>query len=348
VRLIKYNSITNLIDNIKKDKCYSWLYNKRDEIKGIIISPDTDGFISALFLNEVYGWKVVGFYDGKVLATLKSIDFKNNKEKYAFIDVEILRKGIKSIGHHILLWDSNKPPKLITSIQNEMANPNNWRGMCANKDEKFKRKYPFGTFHLLISLVYYLYPNKKFFNSNPEDALIPSIFVDGVFKNLFNYPENCLDWLKYLTNNDSNHPLEILLNHPTSIKELTGLIKDFLDELNASWTTQKKDRKGKITLYRKGKLEDIKKIENDYYLDKTVSNELHNYLKHLANRYKWNFDVNNWNVLKDKLDVVIFDKKINETRKKYYDEAIRQKPISLAIISKNKGLQYTIDNKNIF
>ncbi|NPA62273.1 MAG: hypothetical protein GXN95_01825 [Methanococci archaeon] len=347
--LHNYNSIKEVVENIKKGNCYSWLYNKKDEIKGIIISPDTDGFISALFLNEVYGWEVVGFYDGKVLTTLESIDFKNNKEKYAFIDVEILREGIKSIGHHILLWDSNNPPELITSIQNEMINPNNWRGMCANKPEKFKRKYPFGTFHLLVSLVYSLYSNKKFFNFSPKDALIPSIFIDGVFKNLFNYPENCLDWLKYLTNNDSNHPLEILLNYPTSIKDLTELIKDFLDELNKLWTTQNKDRKGKITLSnKKGELVDIKKYGNEYYLDKTVGNELSNYLEHLANRYNWNFNVNKWNVLKDKLEVVIFDKKINETRKKYYDEAIKQKPISLAITSKNKGLQYTIDNKNIF
>jgi len=55
-----YDSVKSFIEEIKKENIFTWLYNESDKIKGIIISPDTDGFISALLLNECFKWLKMG------------------------------------------------------------------------------------------------------------------------------------------------------------------------------------------------------------------------------------------------------------------------------------------------
>ena len=50
------------------------------------------------------------------------------------------------------------------------------------------------TIHMLLGLI-----GSKTKIDIPVSAICPLLYTDGVFKNLFNCPENCLDWLKYLT-----------------------------------------------------------------------------------------------------------------------------------------------------
>lgn len=333
-----YNSIQSLTEKIKKEGRFSWIHQDSDKVKGIIISPDTDGFISALFLNKVFGWGVVGFYDGKLLTVAEKSDFKNRKENYVFIDMEILRSNIKSIGHHILLYDLQNPHHLITLVEESCIQPNNWRGMDVKNT--FANKYPFGTFHLLISIIYYLNPKNSAFNFNPKKAIVPSIYLDGVFKNLFNYPENCLDWLKYMTGNDSDHPFEKLLNHPTTPKDLMNLMKGFFNTLDNIWTTQNKRGKGKIKLKQD--------IANNYLKNK-VAKELIKYLNYLAQQYGYNFTSSLWPALNEKLAIFNLLKNIDSTTKSQYNKALNKNPFSLAITSKARnGLEYTIDQTGIF
>lgn len=333
-----YNSLKSLTEKIKKEGKFSWIHQDNNKVKGIITSPDTDGFISALFLNKVFGWEVVGFYDGKLLTVAEKSDFKNKKENYAFIDMEILRSNIKSIGHHILLYDSQNPYHLITLVEESCIQPNNWRGMDVKNT--FANKYPFGTFHLLISIIYYLDPKNSAFNFNLEKAIVPSIYLDGVFKNLFNYPENCLDWLKYMTDNDLNHPFEKLLNHPTTPKDLMNLMEGFFNMLNKIWTTQNKRGKGKIKLNQDT-------LNN--YLKNDVVQELIKYLDYLAQQYGYVFNSSLWPVLKEKLTNFNLFKKIASTTKSQYDKVLNKNPLSFAITSKARdGLEYTIDQNGIF
>jgi len=335
---MRFKSIKEVAEKIKKEGIFSWLYRDKNKIQGMIISPDTDGFVSALFLNNVFGWPVIGFYDGKLLVILNDIDIKRKKEEYVFIDVEILRPNIKSAGHHILLYDAEHPHPLISSIENVCLQPNNWRGMDVKRT--FATKYPFGTLHLLISIVYYLDPGNPVFSFDPKQAVIPSIYVDGVFKNLFNYPENCLDWLKYMTCDDPEHPFEKILNHPTTPKDLMKFMQNFFNILNTIWTTQGRRRKGKITLNTD--------IQNQY-LNNKVGYELNLYLDYLAKQYNWAFDTSLWPVITEKLKVFIFKKGIAPGNKSNYLKVLNRKPISLAITSRARdGLEYTEDPNHIF
>ena len=338
-----FDSIKLVAEKIKSENIFSWINSDSDKVKGIIISPDTDGFISGLFLNQVFKWKVVGFYDGKSLVVVKNVNFTKNKEKYAFIDVEILRPYIKSAGHHILVWDQNDIPNLITSINNVCLQPNIWRGMDVKN--RFATKYPFGTFHLLISIIYFLDPKNRALDFDSKSAIVPSIYIDGVFKNLFNYPENCLDWLKYMTDNDPNHPFEKLLNHPSSPKDIMMLMKQFFNTLNNIWTTQQKRRKGKIQPLDRN----ISSLHGNLKLNQNVAMDLQQYLEYLSKQYNWKFDLSLWPIITNDLELFTFKKQILSGTKSNYLKAISKNPVSLAITSKARdGLEFTEDVNNVF
>jgi hypothetical protein len=335
-----YKSLKSFTEDIKRENIFTWLYDQPDKIKGVIISPDTDGFISALLLNEYFKWKVVGFYDGKIISVLKNSEFEKNKSDFVFIDIEILRPQIKSVGHHIIVYDNKEVPNIIKKLDESCIQPNIWR----DKDVKnnFDTKYPFGTFHLLLSVLYYLSEKKDIFNFDFKKAVIPSIYIDGVFKNLFNYPENCLDWLKYMTENDPNHPFEKLLNHPTKPKELMLLMRLFFNNLDSSWSTKQKRSRGKISLIKDIDIS-AKKIKNN------ISNDLFNYLDYLAKQYNFVFDKNLWPIINGELSIFNLLKEISPANKGEYNKVINKKVLNLAVTSKaRKGLEYTLDERGLF
>lgn len=337
---MEYNSIKEFTEKIKTGNIFSWFFKDSDKIKGMIISPDTDGFISALLLNNFYGWAISGFYDGKIMAVSSEIDFVKEKEKYFFVDIEILRENIKSVGHHILLYNAKEKNLFIDKIKNTCMQPNNWR----NKDVKnnFEEKYPFGTFHLLISILYYLDSQSKVFNFDSSKAVIPAIYVDGVFKNLFNYPENCLDWLKYLADNNKNHPLEKLLGHPTTPKDLMLLMSKFFDDMNDIWATKQKRSRGKISLSKDidGQTQRIKQ---------NIVDDFTKYLEYLAQQFNYKFSTKDWAVVNNKLNILKFDKEIKAVSKGEYVKLINKKPLNFAVTSKSrKGLEYTLDSNKYF
>lgn len=68
---------------------------------------------------------------------------------------------------------------------------NNLRGFDCKHN--FQQKYPFATIHFLLSLLEGVKPIKI-----APEAIVPLLFSDGVCNNLFGYPENCLEWFRWL------------------------------------------------------------------------------------------------------------------------------------------------------
>ncbi|MGC8981816.1 MAG: hypothetical protein ACP5JU_02620 [Minisyncoccia bacterium] len=345
------NKLKDVAEEIKKNNCFSWINpnsKEKDQIEGMIISPDTDGFISALLLNEIFNWKVIGFYDGKKLILDNNFNFNSNdiKNKVVFIDIEIIKENIKSVGHHLLLFDSKKPNEKIRELTNVCIQPNNWRKIDAKNS--FEKKYPYGTFHFLLSLIYYLDPGNRKISFNQDTiqkAITPTLYIDGVFKNMFNYPENCLNWLEYMSDKDKNHPLEKIFGYPTTPKDLMDLMKNFFSEIKNLWSNNnRKNRKN-------GKLDLENDIDKNEKIIKNPDKEiLTNYLKSLAEKYDWNFNENLWPVFSNKLNIYNLDKDIKQLSKKEYNKILSYSNlISFAITSKSrKGLEYTLDNSSIF
>ena len=160
-------------------KQHPWILHKN---QNCILSPDADGLLCGLFMSKYLDWNIKGFYDSKVLLKEEGVDTK----KCIFLDMEIFRKEIRSVGQHLLLFNKNNHPEDWDNFENCIS-PNNIR----NYDFKnnFQLKYPLGTIHILLSII-----SQKHKVRFKKDIIPILLYVDGTFKNLFNYPENCLSW----------------------------------------------------------------------------------------------------------------------------------------------------------
>lgn len=86
----------DILDYQKLLELYPWLAAKKQKA---IISPDTDGFLCGLFMAELLDWEIVGYYDGKAMVLRKGLSAGD----CVFLDMDVFRKEIKSIGHHMVL-----------------------------------------------------------------------------------------------------------------------------------------------------------------------------------------------------------------------------------------------------
>lgn len=183
----------------------------------VVVSPDVDGFLSALLGAHHLGWRVCGLYDGRSLKLNRPVQHLRD---LVFIDVEIYRQGVRSIGNHLTQWDSSTPLPYFTHC----LNPNIMRSITR---QHFSRKYPFATFHFLVALLAYGGVTLQFQQVRP--GLI--VYPDGTFFNILNYGANCKDWLEWLRL-DNNPQLTQLF---TTLQQLfvAQLTHDYRDLLEA-------------------------------------------------------------------------------------------------------------------
>jgi len=189
----------------------------RERNLATVISLDLDGILSAMLLQELLDWKVVGFYNFENLWILANAP---NLEEIVFIDHDIYRRDVLSVGHHLLQWSKNTPiPEHhpLTSI-----NPNLLRGHMFDGGKGLRHKYPFGTFHFLLAC----YHAWGMIDSLPTGSewLFVTMYIDSSLRNTFTYPQNALDWLRWLGSLNERSPLKPLCDTLTSLSS-TDLLK---------------------------------------------------------------------------------------------------------------------------
>ena len=173
---------------------YPWI---KEENQKLIISPDSDGFLSSLLLMNYFNAKVVGYYDCKVMLCEETV----NPRECTFVDLDIFCQGIKSVGHHMVCFNKNKKPDNWHHYDN-CIQVNNLRDFDCQHN--FQQKYPFATIHFLLSLLETVKDIEI-----ASEAIVPLLFSDGVLNNLFGYPENCLEWFQWMK---ANNPSSLLYN----------------------------------------------------------------------------------------------------------------------------------------
>ena len=186
------SNIQRLLENRHNDKInykeiiekYPWIVEKNHKA---ILSPDSDGLLCGLFMAHYFNWTIKGFYDGKVMLLKDGVKPK----ECIFLDMEIARSDIRSLGHHMLLLNKNsKPENWDTNFKN-CIQPNNLREYDGKHN--FRLKYPLATIHILMGIV-----NEHTSVALDENSIPALYFTDGVFNVLFSYPENVLNWLNFL------------------------------------------------------------------------------------------------------------------------------------------------------
>ncbi len=315
-------------------KKYPWIVEKN---RFCVLSPDSDGLLCGLFMAKYLNWKVVGFYDDKVCL----INKEYVSQDIVFLDGEIFRKEIKSMGHHMVMYNKNYIPSQWHNFDS-CIQPNIIRNYDGAHD--FRLKYPLATIHMLASIVSYKYREIKI----PESAIPPLLFTDGVFMILFSYPENVLNWLHFLRIDEDWNPMkQIFENDSYSVFELMKEMNDFFrlrDSISVS-----KERGDRLKISDKsGKPFNIephingsKKI-NDEAKDRAIS-----FLKILGDATTWPFSANDW-ACWGNLKFYQFSKSDFEGRNKRinassFDEMMKEMPLSWAMTS-GQNIEYTIES----
>jgi len=178
--------------------------------RSCVISVDLDGVLSAVLMAHLFEWDVVGTYDANNLWVLRRClpsgsicpETAMAQGKFVFLDHDVYRTQIDSIGHHMLQWSADTPIPLHTDGRSTL-NPNLLRGISYSKD--FNRKYPYSTLHFLLACAsaWGLLGNFK----PDEEFSTLLLHVDSSFFNAMNYKRNALDWLSWLGGSEDTSPL---------------------------------------------------------------------------------------------------------------------------------------------
>lgn len=294
-----------------------------------ILSPDSDGLLCGLLMSHYLDWQIRGFYDGKVLILARGV----KPQECIFLDMEIFRSNIRSVGQHMLMYDKHNLPRNWNSFDNCIA-ANNLKNYDFKND--FKLKYPFGTVHLLLAIL-----SQSNTISIPKSAVSPLLYTDGVFKNQFNYPENCLSWLDFLNADIANNPLQqIFLDKHYSTYELMVELKDLFSKVDIIGGGKRGGDKIKIS-DSKGNVANINFRTSR--LKTTTKIQAEDFLRMFAQKTGWNFKPGNWSW--GPYEIIKFKKGSVKPGKARYNTLLAKKPLSFAIISRN-SIEYTLDNQH--
>ena len=307
---------------------YPWVTTKN---QNCILSPDSDGLLCGLLMSHYLNWKIVGFYDGKALLIKRGI----HPRRCVFLDMEIFRPEIRSVGQHMVMFNKNDLPSNWSNFKNCIA-----ANSLRNFDfiHNFKEKYPFGTIHLLLGIL-----GQKHNIAIPKSALSILLYTDGTFKNQFNYPENCLGWLTFLRAYENKSPLQkIFLNQHYSAYELMTALKDLFVKINIIGEGKRGGDKIKIS-DSKGRITNINLRSGK--MSPTTVNQAKNFLKLIALKTGWQFKKDHW--LWGPYRMFSFQKGGVKPGKARYRTLLAQNPLSLAIISRN-SIEHTLDKKGVF
>ena len=318
---------------------HPWLIERDHQC---ILSPDSDGFLCGLLFSHVLGWKIRGFYDGKVLIVQRDVDPK----ECVFLDLDIFRNAIKSIGHHMVLFNKNHLPPNWNNYD-ECIQLNNLLGFDFNSD--FRRKYPLGTIHFLICLL----DDQHMLNSLSSNSVWPLLFADGVWNNLFGYTENCLDWLSYMKILNQHSLLYPLVGTETPLGIMNG-INTFLrtrDSFNAvgffngtTFINRRTSRTGDklrisdgagspINLVANAGSVNVHNLERDRVVD---------FISFLATQTGWDYLPTNW--VWSNLKLLRFTKDNQQSLNvNNFGNLLAHDPLSLAITGGVRGVEYTLE-----
>ncbi len=267
-------------DRIKSD--HPWITRRNQKC---ILSPDSDGLLCGLFMSHHLGWEIIGFYDGKVALIKEGCSVYD--DDVCFLDIEIYRRGVKSVGHHMVsVYNRIKPADWDLRFA-QCIQPNLIRGYDKNE---FRLKYPLATIHLLIGLL-----ENTIELEIKDSAIFPLLFTDGTYNVMFSYPENVMNWWDFMKVNDSSRMLNhIFLSEDYSVYKLMKEMDSFFRERDQISVPRERGDRLKIS-NRDSSPHNIEEIHGSYSIKREPANRCILFLNLLAKKTGWCYQPENWN-----------------------------------------------------
>jgi len=196
----------------------------------------------------------------------------------------------------------------------------------------FQEKYPLAMIHFLLCAV-----SSKKNISVPTSAISPLMYVDGTFKNLLNYPENCVSWLKFLNTRDPDSPIyQIYILFAN--RRLSDMIHD-LEKIFEKFRGINQGRRG-------GDKFKVSDAYTGYGFSRNYIQKIEEVINLLSNLTGWHYYSNKWTLTN--LNLFSYSKEIEEKlNKRKYFEIINGNPISLAVTATTR-LEYTLETPDNF
>ncbi|MBI2429202.1 MAG: hypothetical protein HYV29_10500 [Ignavibacteriales bacterium] len=312
---------------------YPWIVRKN---KKCILSPDSDGLLCGLFMSKYLDWKIIGYYDGKVML-LKEGE-STYDEDVVFLDMEIYRSHVKSVGHHMVLLNKNRPPSDWNNFSN-CIQLNNLRTYDGKHD--FRLKYPLATIHFLLGTL-----GTQFDIEIPTSAIAPLFFTDGTFNVLYSYPENVLNWLNFLGIENPNSPLrKVFMHDHFSVYEQIKVMDEFFrkrDLLNKPG-----ERGDKFAISESnGQFKNIQELsDGTYKITNEEQSKVRGFINLLAETTTWEFEEKKWTfegLKRYKFSKGSFDRNGWTVSDRDYNKLMELKPLSWAMTS-GQNIEYTLE-----
>lgn len=310
---------------------FPWIL-ERD--RNFVISPDADGFYCAMLLTYFLNWRCVGFYNDRVLLLKNGIE----ENDVVFVDVEMFDKNKMSIGNHALL------PKNIKKFEGDIYDG---FSQCLNLNlhrkvshKYYESKYPFGTSHLILSILSFAFKNNLSEFLDTPEKLIAFTYADGMLKNINNYPENASEWRKYMMFDEEWNPF----------RKLYSATQDDLEKGRIAFHkkikgyTKKGQRGDRLTLTNhKGDLEACYANDSGLYGIKNDNKDsIVGFLKMVHEIFDIDYDESSWDCW-DNLSLTRYKKVRTKTGNKYFGEMLSKSILSYAV-TRTDCLEYTLKN----
>jgi len=320
------------IDYTEIRKKFPWITKKGQKC---ILSPDSDGLLCGLFMSHYLDWEIVGFYDGKVCVLKNGVSAYD--EDVCFLDIEIYRQGIKSFGHHMLSVYNSALPADWPAKFKDCIQPNLMRKYDKNN---FRLKYPLATIHLLIGIL------EDEINIKVEDsAIFPLLFTDGTFNVMFKYPENVMNWWKYLNVEDNSNLLKNIFmgESYTTYKLMLEMDIFFRERDEISITGERGDR---LKISNKDSTShNIEQTGKYYRINEDAKKRCEKFLTLLEKHTKWNYNPHKWYF--EDMNLMQFTKSDFQSRKwtvkkDNWNKLMAINPLSWAMTS-GLNIEFTIE-----
>ena len=298
-----------------------------------IISPDSDGLLCGLLMSHMLDWKVKGFYDGKVMVLENGV----SASECIFLDMDVFRRNMKSVGHHMVLYNKNTIPENWGNYDN-CIQPNNLREYDCLHD--FRLKYPLATVHLLIGIL-----GSGLQIEIPESAICPLLFTDGTFNVLFSYPENVLNWLRYLRADEGQNPLKTIFeNEKYSVFKLMQAMDEFFRSRDEISIPNERGDRLRIS-NTDGTPSNIERVANSYIINNDAVTRIVRFIQMMGTLTGWKYKPESWvwsNLALHRFTKGSFENDKNSINGPNIRAFLQTNPLSWAITSR-LNLEYTLE-----